>query len=111
MNCESTSTLKYTGDKPYILIKVNPHGRMCFNKHNNYSLKVPTEIALETLKQWGRFFKIETSPPLPPSEEISELPNIISNPLHKKREIDEIWQKVTGNKPIKRESKRRGFKK
>lgn len=59
------ATVFYNGDKPYILIKVQPQGRMCFNKHNNYSLQVPPSVAQEVIKQWGRFFTADIPAPLP----------------------------------------------
>lgn len=69
------ATVTYIGDKIYFMTHIQPHGRICFNRHNGYKLPVLPSVAESLMRQYGKFFVAEM--PVEPEvimEEVVEEP-------------------------------------
>jgi hypothetical protein len=55
----NVATIRYTGDRPFFMVKVDPVGRLTFNQHNAFTQSLPVDACISLLKQYRTFFTID----------------------------------------------------
>lgn len=84
----SQAIVRYVGDRPFFLATADLIGRITFNRHNNFSQRLPVPTCEQIVKQWGKFFKIEMESgpgPLPVQTKAAILP--VATPSPKSVEV------------------------